>query len=148
MASIKQIKKNAKIAREEIYYTTIGSIVLSFAIMYEKTEQEARKVYSNLKRRKKSLDGKSIIELSDLVYELYGKPNPIELRSWLALFWDKNNIRRPLVAPINPIDNTILPLKKNGEYTGILVSAAEGKNYIEYEYLYNEDGGIIEEEEE
>lgn len=140
---IKRIAKR-KQAPEE-YRTLVGSIVTTIGIISGRSESEVRKTYNKLKKNKKSIPN-TVAEICDYVWSIFGDPDKFEARANMVLVYDKLNIRSPLVTLVNENGN-IMPLSPDGTFTGILMTAAAGSEYVEVEFLYREDGcEIIEEE--
>lgn len=145
--AIKRMKTKINKKSNEVYNTLVGSIVVSIGgIMGGLTEDEVRSYYNSLKKRKNKLPN-TVSELVDLVWKDLGKEESFKLRANLVLVYDKLNIRTPLVTLVNSEGN-LLPLKPNGEYTGILMTATSGSNLVNAEFLYTETGEEIVEEEE
>lgn len=139
------VKRLAKRKQTDaLYNSLVGSIICTIGIITGRTEKECRKTFNTLKRSKQSL-GNTVSEIFDSIWNILGNDESIPLRSNIVLVWDKYNIRSPLVTLVND-DGNILPLKPNGEYTGILMSASSGSDSIGVEFLFNEDGSKIKDE--
>lgn len=134
---IRKIKK--AIPPDPLYTTTIGSITIAVSILTGTPEQKARQVYNNLKASAHSLPN-TIRGITDYVWDILGKDKPAWLKSLLVLVYDKNNARSPMVS-ITDNAGHILPLRPEGfREVNILSLAAEGRDYIEVEYMYDEEG--------
>lgn len=140
---VKRIAKKAK-KTDPLYNSLVGSIVTTIGIITGLTEKECRKTFSTLKRSKKSL-GNTALEIFYFIWDILGNDESIPLRSNVVLIWDKCNVRSPLVTLVDN-DGHILPLKPNGDYTGILMSALAGSDSVGVEYMFNEDGSEIKDE--
>lgn len=144
--AIKRMKTKIDKKENEIYNTLVGSIVTTFGIINGVDEDEIKSIYKGLKKNKNKLPN-TVDELCKVVWEKIGKDENLPLRSNAVLVYDKLNIRTPLVTLVNDEGN-ILPLKRDGEYTGILLTAVTGSNLVNAEFLYTETGEEIVEEEE
>lgn len=140
----KRIAKKTKQIPEE-YRTLVGSIVTTIGIITGKSEQQVRKTYNMLKKNKQVILN-TVAEICEYVWSIFGDDDMIAARANMVLVYDKLNIRSPLVTLVNDEGN-ILPLSPGGTFTGILLTAAAGSDYVEVEFLYNEDGTEIKEEE-
>ena len=140
---IKRMKTKIDKKSNEIYNTLVGSIVTTFGIINGVDEDEIKSIYKGLKKNKNKLPN-TVDELCKVVWGKIGKDENIPLRSNAVLVYDKLNIRTPLVTLVNSEGN-LLPLKRDGEFTGILLTAAAGSNLVDAEFLYSEDGTEIEE---
>jgi len=140
---IKRMKTKIDKKSNEIYNTLVGSIVTTFGIINGVDEDEIKSIYKGLKKNKNKLPN-TVDELCKVVWGKIGKDENIPLRSNAVLVYDKLNIRTPLVTLVNSEGN-LLPLKRDGEFTGILLTAAAGSNLVDAEFLYNDDGTEIEE---
>jgi hypothetical protein len=145
MSSIaKRLAKKAKQTPEE-YTTLVGSIVTTIGIITGQSEHNVRKMYNRLKKDKKDFPN-TVGEIFNYVWSIFGDDDKIAVRANVVLVYDKLNVRSPLVTWVNENGN-IMPLSPNGTFTGILMTAAAGSEYVGVEYLYNEDGSEIIEEE-
>lgn len=136
---VKTIKK--ALAEPEEYRTLVGSIVTTIGIITGKSELQVRKMYNNLKKDKKLLPD-TVAGICNYVWSIFGDDSVKAARSNMVLVYDKLNIRTPLVTLVNEEGN-ILPLNPNGKYTGILMTAAAGSDYIDVEFLYDENGNEV-----
>jgi len=136
---IKAIKK--ALAEPEEYKTLVGSIVTTIGIITGKSELQVRKMYNNLKKDKKALP-ETVAGICNYLWSIYGDDAHKAARSNMVLVYDKLNIRTPLVTLVNE-DGNILPLRPDGKYTGILMTAAAGSEYVDVEFLYDEIGEEI-----
>ena len=130
----------------EEYRTLVGSIVTTIGIITGKSELQVRKTYNMLKKNKQVIPN-TVAELCNFVWSIFGDDDKIAERANMVLVYDKLNIRSPLVTLVNDEGN-ILPLSPDGTFTGILMTATKGSDYVGVEFLYNEDGTEITEEEE
>lgn len=137
-------KKIRKI--DPLYNTLTGSVICTIGIINRHSEKECRALFNTLKRRQSKLALDTVSKIMDYVWSIFGKDENIHLRANAVLVYDKLNIRTPLVTLVNE-DGNLLPLKRDGEFTGILLTAAAGSNLVNAEFLYNEDGTEITEEE-
>lgn len=144
--AIKRMKTKIDKKNNEVYNTLCGSIVTTFGIINGVDEDTIKSVYKGLKKNKNKLPN-TVDELCKVVWGKIGKDENIPLRANAVLVYDKLNIRTPLVTLVDN-DGNLMPLKRDGEYTGILLTAAAGSNLVNAEFLYTEDGTEIKEEEE
>lgn len=140
-----KLKKSIKRQTPEEYRTLVGSIVTTVGIITGKSELQIRKTYNMLKKNKQVIPT-TVSEICDYVWSIFGDNSKIALRANMVLVFDRLNVRTPLVTFVNGEGN-IMPLSPSGEYTGILMTAASGSENVDVEFLYNEDGGEIEDEE-
>lgn len=143
MSKVRQIKRNIKQEINPLYYTLVGSIITTIGILTGKSEIQNKKLYQDLNKHKQILKP-TVQEITDYIWTIYGNDELIKLRANIVLVYDKLGVRVPMVTLINPETETLLPLKQNGEFTGILKVANEGRDYIGVEYLYDEDGNKFE----
>lgn len=139
-SAVKRIAKKTQKTPEE-YRTLVGSIVTTIGIITGKSELQVRKTYNMLKKNKQVIPN-TVAEICDYVWSIFGDDDKIDARANMVLVYDKLNIRAPLVTLVNE-DGNIMPLSPSGIYTGILMTAASGSDYVGVEYLYNEDGTNI-----
>lgn len=139
----KRLSKRKQVPEE--YRTLVGSIVTTIGIITGKSELQVRKTYNMLKKNKQVVPD-TVAEICDYVWSIFGDDSKIAARANMVLVYDTLNIRAPLVTLVNEEGN-ILPLSPNGDFTGILMTAANGSDYVGVEFLYNEDGTEIIEEE-
>ena len=107
-------KKNVKKQKDKdlfnMYYSLMGSIILSTGIIEGRTEDESLELFKKL--RKSNFKAESVV---DAVKKIQTKDDTIDN---LALIYDDKNILSPMVAVY--VDETVLPLYRNGFYHGIL----------------------------
>lgn len=140
---VKRIAKKQQTPEE--YRTLVGSIVTTIGIITGKSELQVRKMYNRLKKNKQIIPN-TVAEICKYIWSIFGDDSKIEARANMVLVYDTLNIRSPLVTLVNEEGN-ILPLSPDGNFTGILMTAAKGSDYVKAEFLYNEDGSEIIEEE-
>lgn len=142
---VKRLSKRQQTPEE--YRTLVGSIVTTIGIITGKSELQVRKMYNRFKKNKQVVPN-TVSEICKYIWNIFGgNDSNIAVRANMVLVYDKLNIRAPLVTLVNN-DGNILPLSPDGSFTGILMTAAAGSEYVNVEYLYNEDGSEIIEEEE
>lgn len=139
----KRLSKRKQVPEE--YRTLVGSIVTTIGIITGKSELQVRKTYNMLKKNKQVVPD-TVAEICDYVWSIFGDDSKIAARANMVLVYDTLNIRAPLVTLVNEEGN-IMPLSPDGTFTGILMTAANGSDYVGVEFLYNEDGTEIIEEE-
>ena len=143
MSNIKSIKKNIKRQTNELYNTLVGSIVWCVGAISEKSELQMKKTYNTLKKNKKVLPN-TVIGITDYVWTIFGDDNKKALRAYMVLLTDKRDLKAPRVVLLNTAGN-VVPLP-NGMPTGIIADAIQGKDNVEVEWLYDEDGNEITDE--
>lgn len=128
--------------------TLIGSIITCIGILNNRTQDEMYKLFRTIKRNKEMISGKDTVEkLVEYINTIFGKSEDRFPLSNLVLVSDLNDIYTPLVA-ISIDDGetgSIMPLRKNGLYSGILTQL--GKDNIAIEYIFDEAGEHYEDEE-
>lgn len=147
---VKKIKANMKTQKKKedalLYTTPIGTIVSTVGILNGKTEKENVAYMKKLiKEQEENVKfPNTIIDIVNYVWEDYGKGNH-SLRADMVLLTDTDNIRSPMISFIN--NEQIMPLSPEGLAYGILGCALEGRENVNIEYLYDEDGEYDYEEE-
>lgn len=141
-SKVKRLAKRQQTPEE--YRTLVGSIVTTVGIITGKSELQVRKTYNMLKKNKQVIPS-TVAEICEYVWSIFGDDSKIAERANMVLVYDKLNIRAPLVTLVNENGN-IMPLSPDGTFTGILMTAANGSDYVGVEFLYNEDGTEIIEE--
>ena len=91
----------------------------------------------------------TIGETVDYIWTIFGDDEFKRVRAFYVLITDKMGVRSPMVTFVNE-EESLMPLRPEGfTDTNIISLAAEGRDWAEVEYLYDEDGEeIIEDEEE
>lgn len=144
--------KSRKISKElikakhlELYTTLPGSIISSIAMLSGISIEDQLKYFEVLKKWISKLDNDketvTVIDIFNHVANEIGKLQK-EWRSKYILIFDKNNVLTPLVAIIDD-DGNILPLTPEGFYYGVMQYAIEGRENIDYEFLFDENGDDI-----
>lgn len=144
MPTTKSIKKNIKKQTNELYNTLVGSITWCVGAISGKSEIQMKKTYNTLKRNKQVLPN-TVIGITDYVWKIFGDDDKKALRAYMVLLTDKRDLKAPRVVLLNSEGN-VVPLP-NGVPTGIIADAIKGKDNVEVEWLYDEDGNEITEEE-
>lgn len=138
-----KIEKRAR-KIDELYNTTIGTIILTVGINAGKTESECRKMYRELKKNQKVLPT-TIEKITDYVWTVFGNED-YDRRASFVLLTDNKNVRTPLVTFVNP-DGNIMPLNPKGfKDVNLITLAAEGRDWIDCEFIFDDNGDIIKEE--
>ena len=140
--AVKRIAKRKQTPEE--YRTLVGSVVTTIGIITGKSELQVRKTYNMMKKNKQVIPH-TVAEICEYVWSIFGDDDKIAARANMVLVYDRLNIRAPLVTLVNENGN-IMPLSPDGTFTGILMTAAAGSDYVGVEYLYDIDGNKIIEE--
>ena len=133
----KAIKKFNEDREISLYHTLVGSIITSIGIIKGNNEYQNYKVFKEL-RKAYNEDREITVKL--LVEEAANlmKVDIDKLKNLLVLVYDDNGILGPMVTL--QVEDKILPLKPNAEYTGILFTlmrnTAYAKAYIKVEKVY------------
>lgn len=142
----KKISENLVKAKHlELYTTLPGSIIASIAMLSGVSVEEQLKYFEVLKEwvNKQANENKNItvIDIFNHVANEIGKLQK-EWRSKYILVFDKNDILTPLVTIVDD-DGNPLPLTSEGFYYGVMQYAIEGRENIDYEFLFDENGDEI-----
>lgn len=141
-----RIKKVIK-KPDPLYNSLIGSIVCTVGLTTGKTERQCRTLFNILRKNKQVLPD-TVIGIAEYVWTIFGNDDLVPVRSKYVLVFDSLEVRQPMVSFVNDEGN-IMPLNPKGfTDTNILSLANEGRDYIDAEFLYNEDGSKIEDEED
>lgn len=143
----KKISENLVKAKHlELYTTLPGSIIASIAMLSGVSIKDQLKYFEVLKGwvDKQANENKTVtvIDIFNHVANEIGKLQK-EWRSKYILVFDKNNVLTPLVTIVDE-ENNILPLTPEGFYYGVMQYAIEGRENIDYEFLFDENGDEIE----
>lgn len=146
-SKVKQIsKKVIKAKHLELYTTLPGSIIASIAMLSGVPIKDQLKYFEVLKKwvNEQANENKNItvIDMFNHVANEIGKLQK-EWRSKYILIFDKNNVLTPLVTIVDDGGNP-LPLTPEGFYYGVMQYAMEGRDNIDYEFLFDENGDDIE----
>ncbi len=138
-------KKIVKAHHLELYTTLPGSIIASISMLSKVPISDQLKYFKVLKKwvKEQADENKNItvIDMFNHVANEIGKLQK-EWRSKYILIFDKNNVLTPLVTIIDD-DGNILPLTPEGFYYGVMQYAMEGRENIDYEFLFDENGDDI-----
>lgn len=138
-------KKVIKAKHLELYTTLPGSIIASIAMLSGVSISEQLKYFRVFKKwvEECANDNKNItvIDMFNHVANEIGKLQK-EWRSKYILIFDKNNVLTPLVTIVDD-DGNPLPLTPEGFYYGVMQYAIEGRENIDYEFLFDENGDDI-----
>lgn len=138
-------KKIIKAKHLELYTTLPGSIIASIAMLSGVSIKDQLKYFKVLKEwvdeQAKENKNITVIDIFNHVANEIGKLQK-EWRSKYILIFDKNNVLTPLVTIIDD-DGNILPLTPEGFYYGVMQYAIEGRENIDYEFLFDENGDEI-----
>lgn len=142
----KKISENLVKAKHlELYTTLPGSIIASIAMLSGVSVEEQLKYFEVLKewvnKQANANKNVTVIDIFNHVANEIGKLQK-EWRSKYILVFDKNDILTPLVTVIDD-DGNILPLTPEGFYYGVMQYAIEGRENIDYEFLFDENGDEI-----
>lgn len=122
----------------------VGSIVTSVSMISGKTYDDAEQYYNELCKNKKWFKGKSVLDICNKTWSDLGNGNK-SIRSHLGLFYDERNILTPMVAVCDK-DGFPLPNNPSGKPYGIIGHFLDGRDYVQMEWLYDEDGNEYAEE--
>lgn len=143
----KKISENLVKAKHlELYTTLPGSIIASIAMLSGLSIEDQLKYFEVLKNWvSKHDDDKETVTVIDIFNHVANEIGKLqkEWRSRYILIFDKNNVLTPLVT-ITDKDGNILPLTPEGFYYGVMQYAVEGRENIDYEFLFDENGNEIE----
>lgn len=142
----KKISENLVKAKHlELYTTLPGSIIASIGMLSGVSIEDQLKYFEVLKswvnEQANANKNVTVIDIFKHVANEIGKLQK-EWRSKYILVFDKNDILTPLVTVIDD-DGNILPLTPEGFYYGVMQYAIEGRENIDYEFLFDENGDEI-----
>lgn len=145
-SKVKKISENLVKAKHlELYTTLPGSIIASIGMLSEVSIEDQLKYFEVLKswvnEQANANKNVTVIDIFNHVANEIGKLQK-EWRSKYILVFDKNDILTPLVTVIDD-DGNILPLTPEGFYYGVMQYAIEGRENIDYEFLFDENGDEI-----
>lgn len=143
----KKIVKNVKKRIDPLFNSLFGSIIMTVGITTGKTVAECRKLFNELKNHPSVLP-QTIGETVDYIWTIFGNDDLKRVRAFYVLITDKLGVRSPMVSFVDEEEN-LMPLRPEGfTDTNIISLAAEGRDWAEVEYLYDENGEEIEDEQE
>lgn len=138
-------KKVIKAKHLKLYTTLPGSIIASISMLSKVSISEQLKYFKVLKKwvdeQAKENKNITVIDIFNHVANEIGKIQK-EWRSKYILIFDKNNVLTPLVTIVDD-DGNPLPLTPEGFYYGVMQYAIEGRDNIDYEFLFDENGDEI-----
>lgn len=142
----KKISENLVKAKHlELYTTLPGSIIASIGMLSGVSIEEQLKYFEVLKswvnEQANANKNVTVIDIFNHVANEIGKLQK-EWRSKYILVFDKNDILTPLVTIVDD-DGNPLPLTPEGFYYGVMQYAIEGRENIDYEFLFDENGDEI-----
>lgn len=142
----KKISENLVKAKHlELYTTLPGSIIASIGMLSGVSIEDQLKYFEVLKswvnEQANANKNVTVIDIFNHVANEIGKLQK-EWRSKYILVFDKNNILTPLVTIVDD-DGNPLPLTPEGFYYGVMQYAIEGRENIDYEFLFDENGDEI-----
>ena len=134
---ISKIKENVEAGRRlksyTLYGSLIGSVIVSIGKIVNKTEDEMIEDFAKLSKDEELYKCNNVKEVCDYVAKYYGLCE--EYKKNLVLVYDTRNMYTPVVTLC--VDDTVLPLDKNGSYMGVLSKI--GEDYIEVEDIYEDE---------
>lgn len=129
----------------ELYTTLPGSIIASIGMLSGVSIEDQLKYFEVLKswvnEQANANKNVTVIDIFNRVANEIGKLQK-EWRSKYILVFDKNDILTPLVTIVDD-DGNPLPLTPEGFYYGVMQYAIEGRENIDYEFLFDENGDEI-----
>lgn len=142
----KKISENLVKAKHlELYTTLPGSIIASIGMLSGVSIEDQLKYFEVLKswvnEQASANKNVTVIDIFNHVANEIGKLQK-EWRSKYILVFDKNDILTPLVTIVDD-DGNPLPLTPEGFYYGVMQYAIEGRENIDYEFLFDENGDEI-----
>ena len=140
--NVEQFQKNEEVA---MCATLIGSIIMSTGILTETPYEEQVKLFHKYANDCKELPT-VIIDLVEYIWNVQNTKNKTNgLKANLVLISDKQNLRTPLVTIVDS-NGCPMPLSRDGIGYGVIGLAREGRDTVDVEFLYDEDGEMYEED--
>ena len=141
----KKIGKNVKKRIDPLYNSLFGSIIMTVGITTGRTSAECKKLFNDMKKSTKEMP-ETIGEIVNYVWSIFGNDELKRVRAFYVLITDKLGVRSPMVSFVDEEEN-LMPLRPEGFVdTNIISLAAEGRDWAEVEYLYDENGEEIEDD--
>lgn len=139
-----KIRHIAKGIEKELPFdlSLVGSIIAATAMISGKTYEDAEEFYKSIKNKVKC---ETVMEYTNFVWNNFGRSSNKQLRSHLGLFYDERDILTPMVAVCDK-DGFPLPNNPSGKPYGIIGHFLDGRDYVQMEWLYDEDGNEYAEE--
>lgn len=139
MSVLRKIKKRIAGQLNPLYFTTIGSLITTVMQVTGKTEDDAMKYYTFVKKNAKTVIGdKTFKEIAEYVFTTFG--DELAEAAWkssLVIVYD--DIRTPMFALSN--GETVLPLKRDGTYSGILMEFMKEEPNVAVEFIFDDVEG-------
>lgn len=134
-----KLKKIVKKRIDPLYNSLFGSIIMTVGITTGKTVEECRKLFNDLKKHPNVLP-ETIGETVNYIWTIFGNDELKRVRAFYVLITDKLGVRSPMVSFVDE-EETLMPLRPEGfTDTNIISLAAEGRDWADVEYLYDENG--------
>lgn len=119
--------------------TLIGTIIMSIGILNGRSKEDMKALFKSM-RENSSILPNTAEGLCEYVWRELGSDDNIKAKSSLVLITDKEEIRTPMVSFV--INECLMPVDENGLAWGVLGLAREGRDTVDIEYIYNEDGEL------
>lgn len=134
-SNLEQMKRTKIVEMENC---TMGSILVTFAKLANKTEETALLLFEGLKDNP-DFHPNNIKEACDYVKDvLFSEIDFSELLPYIVLVYDENNILSPLVTIYNDIDDVLYPISSTGMTGGVIAQYMKGNDSITIEYIYDD----------
>jgi hypothetical protein len=137
MSTIRKFRRNIATKLCPLYFTTIGSLITTVMQVTGKSEDDAMKHYSLIKKNAKTVIGdKTFKEIAEYIFTTFGD-EAVEAtwKNSLVIVYD--DVRTPMFALFD--GERVLPLKRDGTYTGILMQLMKEEPNIYVEKIFDEN---------
>ena len=137
MSLLRKIKKRITNQLNPLYFTTIGSLITTVMQVTGKSEDDAMKHYTFVKKNAKTVIGdKTFKEIAEYIFTTFGdEAAEAAWKSSLVIVYD--DVRTPMFALFD--GERVLPLKRDGTYTGILMQLMKDDPNICVEKIFDEN---------
>lgn len=139
-----KIRKKLNGTPDPLYNSPIGSVVSAISILTGHNTEDARQLFMKMKKLGNKLPCNTIRGICDFVYSQYGYEEYKPHAERLVLVTDNYGIRSPMVTFVTVGDEDsstrIMPIDPSGFHeVNILSLAAQGRDWIEIEFIYDVD---------
>ena len=131
----KNVTANKRLKSYTLYMSLMGSIIVTVGKLVGKTEDEMIEDFARFSRDKELLKSKNILESVNYIINDYKMPE--EYKKYIVLCYDEEGIFTPIVSIMRE-DGYLLPLDRDGNYTGILAQFGKKEN-IKIEEIFGEE---------
>lgn len=112
----KEVEKREALIKNAMYYSCLGSAIVTVAKLAQKTEKEIMELFPQLQHNEDFAKSKNVQEAVEWLFNYFDVRE--DFKKYIVFVYDERGLYTPIVTLC--MDDDLLPLDPNGRKVGVL----------------------------